>query len=264
MPKVTKKCEQCGQEFNYYSNSNYPTPKFCSRICFGLDRRTLDRSNNKKICVFCKKEFEKSENISWLSFKEKKYCSKECHLKGRESNYISKVCKFCNKEFFNYLKDSATNWNVRKFCSKKCSAKSKSNLIKKNCKSCGKEIFICQSRYKNKRGIYCSKLCYGKPNEKSKMENIYKKYSKIIYGYNCEKCAQHKGLIDCHHIDGNNRNNPLNGSNWIRLCRKCHHWAHKMARTITRYLTREEILGIVPIGQRLKKIREDKKQMKLF
>ncbi len=30
-----------------------------------------------------------------------------------------------------------------------------------------------------------------------------------------------------HHIDNNPLNNPLDGSNWIVLCAKCHHETHK-------------------------------------
>ena len=31
--------------------------------------------------------------------------------------------------------------------------------------------------------------------------------------------------VDCHHVDGNHENNPLDGSNWLPLCR----WHHMLA-----------------------------------
>jgi len=28
--------------------------------------------------------------------------------------------------------------------------------------------------------------------------------------------------VDCHHVDGDHENNPLDGSNWLPLCRRHH------------------------------------------
>lgn len=40
------------------------------------------------------------------------------------------------------------------------------------------------------------------------------------------ECDKVEGLnvksVDCHHIDGNHENNPLDGSNWLPLCRRHH------------------------------------------
>lgn len=46
-----------------------------------------------------------------------------------------------------------------------------------------------------------------------------------ILGYNCEICNSNK-YINLHHKDGNSTNNPLDGSNWQRLCASCHRTLH--------------------------------------
>lgn len=58
-----------------------------------------------------------------------------------------------------------------------------------------------------------------------------------LFGKNCQLCGASK-RVDTHHKDGNSFNNPLDGSNWQRLCKSCHgklHWKPKR-----KYKTDEE------------------------
>ncbi|MBI5102510.1 MAG: HNH nuclease family protein [Nitrospirae bacterium] len=59
----------------------------------------------------------------------------------------------------------------------------------------------------------------------------YREQSLRIHGLICAKCGRefgHKdrGLLTVHHKDGNNRNNPPDGSNWENLCIYCHEDEH--------------------------------------
>jgi hypothetical protein len=57
--------------------------------------------------------------------------------------------------------------------------------------------------------------------------NVIKSIS--LLGENCQLCNATKKVYT-HHIDGNPRNNPQDGSNWQRLCVSCHmklHWKPK-------------------------------------
>jgi hypothetical protein len=176
---------------------------------------------------------------------------------------ITKKCEQCGEEFEKRKNtEHPCRFNLRRFCDRKCSGsyRTLTQNLEKTCQFCNKKYKINKC---NEESKYCSKKCFDNIRRKN-IKNNWVRKSKEIYGYNCQKCSSYLGRIDCHHIDGNDKNNPSDGSNWIRLCRKCHHWVHKMARTITRYPTRQEILGIIPIGQRLIKKKEDPKQLRLF
>lgn len=41
------------------------------------------------------------------------------------------------------------------------------------------------------------------------------------------ECGEKRGKIEVHHIDRNRSNNPLDGSNWMRLCGRCHRRIHQ-------------------------------------
>ncbi len=60
---------------------------------------------------------------------------------------------------------------------------------------------------------------------------VYKNIQRSIelLGNDCQICGV-TSPIDLHHRDGNPANNPLDGSNWQRLCKSCHrklHWIPK-------------------------------------
>jgi len=62
-------------------------------------------------------------------------------------------------------------------------------------------------------------------------QNIYTiNYKSLaLLGLECQICGRCKN-VDCHHIDGNRKNNPKDGSNWLRVCRRCHHSLHNKIR----------------------------------
>ena len=59
----------------------------------------------------------------------------------------------------------------------------------------------------------------------------YREQSLKIHGLICAKCGRefdfkNRNLLTVHHKDGNNRNNPSDGSNWENLCIYCHDDEH--------------------------------------
>ena len=59
----------------------------------------------------------------------------------------------------------------------------------------------------------------------------YRARSLEIHGMICAKCGREfseadKRLLTVHHIDGNDQNNPPDGSNWENLCIYCHDDEH--------------------------------------
>jgi len=59
----------------------------------------------------------------------------------------------------------------------------------------------------------------------------YRKRSLEIHGMICAKCAREfswedRHLLTVHHKDGNDKNNPPDGSNWENLCVYCHEDEH--------------------------------------
>ena len=63
----------------------------------------------------------------------------------------------------------------------------------------------------------------------------YRELSLALHGMICAKCAreftaQDRHLLTVHHKDGNDRNNPADGSNWENLCVYCHEDEHSRQR----------------------------------
>ncbi len=63
----------------------------------------------------------------------------------------------------------------------------------------------------------------------------YRERSLAIHGLICAKCAREfswkdRHLLTVHHIDGDDRNNPPDGSNWENLCVYCHEDEHSRGR----------------------------------
>lgn len=59
----------------------------------------------------------------------------------------------------------------------------------------------------------------------------YRERSLALHGMICAKCAREfsekdRHLLTVHHIDGNDQNNPADGSNWENLCVYCHEAEH--------------------------------------
>jgi hypothetical protein len=63
----------------------------------------------------------------------------------------------------------------------------------------------------------------------------YRQRSLELHGMICAKCAREftetdRHLLTVHHIDGNDANNPADGSNWENLCVYCHEDEHSRGR----------------------------------
>ena len=63
----------------------------------------------------------------------------------------------------------------------------------------------------------------------------YRARSLELHGMICAKCAReftaaNKHELTVHHIDGNDQNNPADGSNWENLCIHCHEDEHSRGR----------------------------------
>lgn len=74
-------------------------------------------------------------------------------------------------------------------------------------------------------------------------EDSYRERSLKIHGLICAKCGRefdHKDrrLLTVHHKDGDNNNNPPDGSNWENLCVYCHEDEHSRG-LLGDYLSRE-------------------------
>ena len=104
---------------------------------------------------------------------------------------------------------------------------------------------------------WCSKQCKEKHGNLHKIittsfsdnPNVWfgphrKEFAINKLGNACEKCCCNLGKNEIHHIDGNPKYNPMNGSNWIMLCKKCHLWVHRQGRKCGHYLSRDEIISM--------------------
>ncbi len=65
----------------------------------------------------------------------------------------------------------------------------------------------------------------------AKQDYNYRERSLELHGMICAKCAREfteadRHLLTVHHIDGNDKNNPADGSNWENLCVYCHEAEH--------------------------------------
>ena len=75
-------------------------------------------------------------------------------------------------------------------------------------------------------------------------DSDYRERSLEIHGLICAKCAREfdykdRHLLTVHHKDGNQMNNPPDGSNWENLCIYCHEDEHSRG-LLGDYLSDEE------------------------
>lgn len=71
--------------------------------------------------------------------------------------------------------------------------------------------------------------------EQEKPAHNYRAHSLELHGMICAKCAReftaaNRHELTVHHIDGNDKNNPADGSNWENLCIHCHEAEHSRGR----------------------------------
>lgn len=63
----TKDCEQCGDEFEYYTNA-----RFCSNACKAKWRRESGRDDEERICEACRQPFTTNK------YSDTRSCSRKC------------------------------------------------------------------------------------------------------------------------------------------------------------------------------------------
>ena len=117
------------------------------------------------------------------------------------------------------------------------------NTVETECYNCKKKCRKPLSKLKNsKHGfLFCSRVCKDEAQSlkgncpeirpdhygTSEGRGMCKKLIKSSLNPKCEGCGESKGyLLSVHHIDGNNGNNPDDGSNWEIVCANCHQKRH--------------------------------------
>lgn len=165
-------CKLCGKEFfkTQYKISK-GEGKFCSKKCFNLWRvgKTY-RSYPDKIertCLVCGKLFKITPSVTRKE-NSGKYCSKKCHNQSmwgkRKDAWVELKCSGCSKLFV-APKHKAKE---AKFCSIGC----QKTRVEKKCENCGKIFWVEPNRLKDKRGKYCSTICYIKVKRKNYKKQI--------------------------------------------------------------------------------------------
>jgi hypothetical protein len=125
------------------------------------------------------------------------------HSPWNKQNKIEQTCEYCKSTYYAWPYEVRNN---RRFCSRKCVGK-----------HMGEYFHIAYRGKGNPMWKHGGTDCY------------YVREAIRIHGYNCQNCGTDK-IVDTHHIDGNHFNNPEDGSNWRRLCTKCHMRHHLCGR----------------------------------
>jgi hypothetical protein len=161
---------------------------------------------------------------------------------GKRSRAENHICEFCNKKFLRRIRVDKTRG---RFCSRACVQNniSKHGNVTLKCGTCDKEFKRNSSKLSgSKSGIYfCSRSCkdkahsldskcpevwpdnWGSPKSKEKS----RRYIRDTPAPACSDCKeQRRYMLTVHHIDGNPKNNPSDGSNWEIVCENCHAKRH--------------------------------------
>lgn len=133
MPKYTRFCAECNNEFECRDKHHWRSATFCSRQCRGHAHSKMKvAQRQKKKCPTCGDFF--SDRSSKLS--KRKYCSTACSNKARARPVFAE-CEYCGKE---YKKRSS---RPTRFCSTECLASAQSTSLdrdekgRKQCNKCG-------------------------------------------------------------------------------------------------------------------------------
>lgn len=207
-------CKFCQKDF--LPKKNYQ--KFCSIECQEIfskkDKISKNRSNNKKKCIFCQKEYE----AYFYNSKKQKYCSPDCSLnhsrnpKNKREKNLKKICKHCNLEF------CSSNISAL-FCNATCRINfHKKQWRQKTQENRDNKIFkcpICENIFtpnKTLRQIYCSKKCREKITKK-----IYKMLSTCYNSTNKENTIKELGYSPkqlLEHLQKFDNWNELKNKSW--------------------------------------------------
>lgn len=124
----------------------------------------------------------------------------------------------------------------------------------RKCHKCGRKFWVAQSHARKHDRIFCNRDCYhsyrkgrtdefNNNTEEAKQKNreaklgpknpmwkdgstACRRMALEMFGEKCQECGATEDL-QVHHKDMNPRNNPLDGSNWLVLCRSCHAKGHR-------------------------------------
>lgn len=211
-----------------------------------------------KPCEYCKVDFRSQ---TWKGH-ERRFCSCSCRQKFNLKNNPERFpaikhekrisqCRECGKDYWQRHID-------KYFCNTECYLSWK----RKNTTRTIRECIICKKPYrhtikqKNQKIVVCSKSCLDQYYYEIKKKHVTPRFQQYesakIHGFNCEKCGSDKN-IDCHHLDQDRSNNPLDGSNWMRLCVSCHKRTHVHIKKIGKNMTRKQIKEFTPILYNCKK-----------
>ena len=187
---MIKICRQCKKSFD----NKKKTGIFCSKMCFGLSRRT----RFERVCPKCQKIFYVQLNRIKNTKRGIIHCSFVCSLKK-----IERICPKCGK-LFTITPARIKNTKGNKIhCSWDCAW---NNSIIKKCLICNKEIKVYPCLINRKK--FCSPVCRtkGLPNYKNgstafaKQFRNTKEYKKLREdtfkkdNYTCVLCG-YKGEI---------------------------------------------------------------------
>jgi len=181
-------CKCCGKEVLMARE----TAKYCSDKCKSEYNR--NNSGDKHTCKNCM--------VSFFSYKNKYYCTKECQLEYMRKHPIIKVkikkepkekksitCIQCGKEHLTHLANT-------KYCSNLCGSLHRRNekkvMVNKRCKECGKHFSST-----NNRMIFCDKECsnkYGWRIKETNRRNVIRNNGSIDWDISIPKLIKRDGI----------------------------------------------------------------------
>lgn len=189
--RIRKTCRICKVKFHPRVSTQF----LCSRLCTAK-WLSLTKTNPPHVCPVCGKKFH-----AWEP--KQRFCSIECRGKG----FVP----------WNKGKKLGPAWN--------------SANIWLNCEWCGKPFRIPPCRKAKAR--FCSGSCRSRHTVRQQSwykggrdPHCYRLDAAKRFAGTCERCSEPIDDFQCHHIDGNNQNNPLDGSNWLLVCPRCHYEVH--------------------------------------
>lgn len=176
---IQKKCIVCGKDF-IVSKSGVNI-NCCSKKCAYESMKTYQK------CEYCEGVFYNKGNN-----KRRKYCSKECSSKARDSK-IEAICDNCGKKFLRAKRELLNRKNV--FCSLECANKFQGrNKITFKCVECGSSFRLSKSTVDSRKYNikYCSLKCRNKSWEQDgysllldmcKKQQLLRPSKLELYGY---------------------------------------------------------------------------------
>lgn len=195
---------------------------------------------DERQCERCSKTFLSSIK------QPQKFCSNECIFdrnqegtkligeigQGKRQRVKEVPCEFCGK-----IRTVRASRKTR-FCGTACRvsfarANGRGTLLDLTCPICKIDFKRAEWTTKGYVHHYCSKKCsdIGRRKESGLYGDTIGRISrKALFRFlkpECVSCGENrKFLLDIHHIDGNSKNNPWDGSNWEMLCSRCHDIRH--------------------------------------